>query len=244
MQVAVIAPTTLLARQHYKSFAERFRGFPINVAPLSRFVSPSMPTVDPNPTSLATLKHRDPLLLGLFMLLFSLYVGIEITFAGWVTAYGTLSGLTTEHAALLATLFWLALSAGRLLAIPLLRVCSPWQVLAGCLALGLSAAAGLHLNALPPSAGALLFGLSASAFFPTLFALCNQSIVMRGRTTGAIFTAAGSGALVIPSLTGPLLDLAGAGAFPILLATLWLLIALGLLLLASRLRQLAVRQGG
>lgn len=38
VQVAVIAPTTLLARQHYKSFAERFRGFPINVAPLSRFV--------------------------------------------------------------------------------------------------------------------------------------------------------------------------------------------------------------
>ena len=37
-QVAVIAPTTLLARQHYKSFAERFRGFPINVAQLSRFV--------------------------------------------------------------------------------------------------------------------------------------------------------------------------------------------------------------
>ncbi|MDA7424406.1 transcription-repair coupling factor [Thalassococcus lentus] len=39
VQVAVIAPTTLLARQHYKSFAERFRGFPINVVPLSRFVS-------------------------------------------------------------------------------------------------------------------------------------------------------------------------------------------------------------
>nr|WP_321509603.1 transcription-repair coupling factor [uncultured Celeribacter sp.] len=38
-QVAVIAPTTLLARQHYKSFAERFRGFPINVRPMSRFVS-------------------------------------------------------------------------------------------------------------------------------------------------------------------------------------------------------------
>jgi len=38
-QVAVIAPTTLLARQHYRSFAERFRGFPVNVRPLSRFVS-------------------------------------------------------------------------------------------------------------------------------------------------------------------------------------------------------------
>ncbi|PZQ99597.1 MAG: transcription-repair coupling factor [Cereibacter sphaeroides] len=39
MQVAVVCPTTLLARQHYRSFAERFRGFPINIKPLSRFVS-------------------------------------------------------------------------------------------------------------------------------------------------------------------------------------------------------------
>jgi len=39
VQVAVIAPTTLLARQHYQSFAERFRGFPVTVRPLSRFVS-------------------------------------------------------------------------------------------------------------------------------------------------------------------------------------------------------------
>ena len=39
VQVAVIAPTTLLARQHFKSFSERFRGLPIRVRPLSRFVS-------------------------------------------------------------------------------------------------------------------------------------------------------------------------------------------------------------
>ncbi len=39
MQVAVICPTTLLARQHYRSFVERFRGFPMAIKPLSRFVS-------------------------------------------------------------------------------------------------------------------------------------------------------------------------------------------------------------
>ncbi|MEM9125419.1 MAG: DEAD/DEAH box helicase, partial [Pseudomonadota bacterium] len=39
VQVAVIAPTTLLARQHAASFVERFRGFPLEVRQLSRFVS-------------------------------------------------------------------------------------------------------------------------------------------------------------------------------------------------------------
>jgi transcription-repair coupling factor (superfamily II helicase) len=39
MQVAIVAPTTLLSRQHMLSFAERFRGFPLNVRQLSRFVS-------------------------------------------------------------------------------------------------------------------------------------------------------------------------------------------------------------
>jgi transcription-repair coupling factor (superfamily II helicase) len=38
-QVAVVAPTTLLARQHFKSFEERFRGTEIRVRQLSRFVS-------------------------------------------------------------------------------------------------------------------------------------------------------------------------------------------------------------
>ncbi len=38
MQVAVVAPTTLLARQHYQSFAERFSGFPLRIGRLSRLV--------------------------------------------------------------------------------------------------------------------------------------------------------------------------------------------------------------
>lgn len=37
-QVAIVAPTTLLARQHYKSFSERFRGWPVKIGHLSRLV--------------------------------------------------------------------------------------------------------------------------------------------------------------------------------------------------------------
>lgn len=38
-QVAVICPTTLLARQHAANFRERFEGFPINLGHISRLVS-------------------------------------------------------------------------------------------------------------------------------------------------------------------------------------------------------------
>jgi len=37
-QVAIVAPTTLLARQHYTNFRERFAGFPLEVGRLSRLV--------------------------------------------------------------------------------------------------------------------------------------------------------------------------------------------------------------
>ena len=37
-QVALICPTTLLARQHHRNFVERFQGFPIEIGRLSRLV--------------------------------------------------------------------------------------------------------------------------------------------------------------------------------------------------------------
>ena len=65
MQVAVICPTTLLARQHYRSFAERFRGFPISVKPLSRFVSAK----DANATRAAMAEGQVDIVVGTHALL-------------------------------------------------------------------------------------------------------------------------------------------------------------------------------
>ena len=39
-QVAIIAPTTLLARQHFRSFKERFANLPVRIEQLSRLVTP------------------------------------------------------------------------------------------------------------------------------------------------------------------------------------------------------------
>ncbi len=38
-QVAIIAPTTILSRQHFKTFSSRFKGWPVRVRQLSRLVS-------------------------------------------------------------------------------------------------------------------------------------------------------------------------------------------------------------
>lgn len=40
-QVAMLVPTTLLAKQHLETFTERFAGFPVKVRPLSRFQTPA-----------------------------------------------------------------------------------------------------------------------------------------------------------------------------------------------------------
>ncbi len=39
MQVAVVVPTTLLSRQHFRTFSERFRGLPVRIAQASRLVT-------------------------------------------------------------------------------------------------------------------------------------------------------------------------------------------------------------
>ncbi|MEQ1670187.1 MAG: transcription-repair coupling factor, partial [Hyphomicrobium sp.] len=40
LQVAVVVPTTLLARQHFRTFSQRFSGLPVKVAQASRMVTP------------------------------------------------------------------------------------------------------------------------------------------------------------------------------------------------------------
>ncbi len=40
LQVAVVVPTTLLARQHYRTFTKRFDGLPVKIAQASRMVTP------------------------------------------------------------------------------------------------------------------------------------------------------------------------------------------------------------
>jgi transcription-repair coupling factor (superfamily II helicase) len=59
-QVAVVCPTTLLARQHYKTFSERFQGWPVKVRRLSRLV----PTQEANQTREGLAKGEIEIVVG------------------------------------------------------------------------------------------------------------------------------------------------------------------------------------
>ena len=59
-QVAVVCPTTLLARQHFKTFSERFRGWPVKIGRLSRLV----PTAEANQTREALAKGEIEIIVG------------------------------------------------------------------------------------------------------------------------------------------------------------------------------------
>ena len=59
-QVALICPTTLLARQHYKNFVDRLQGFPLNVGRLSRLV----PAAEAKRTKEGVCKGTTDILIG------------------------------------------------------------------------------------------------------------------------------------------------------------------------------------
>ncbi len=64
-QVAVIAPTTLLSRQHYKGFSERFANLPVRVGQLSRMVT----TKEANQTKAGLAEGQIDIVIGTHALL-------------------------------------------------------------------------------------------------------------------------------------------------------------------------------
>lgn len=170
------------------------------------------------------------------LILFGLYVGMEMTFAGWITTYGVINGMSQGDAAFLVSIFWFSLSMGRLIAIPILRAGYFTTLLYSCLSLAIAMMLSLVFDWLNLYVLTFVFGLSLSAIFPTLFTLGNQLVSLNGKRTGMIFLAAGLGAMVAPTVIGPLIENFGTDALPLLLAGMLSMKAIGLALILLRQR--------
>lgn len=179
-------------------------------------------------------KRINARLVVLMVILFFIYVGVESGFGGWIFTYATQTGITSQSgASYMNSLFWGALTLGRLLSVPLARKILPSKLLLGnfilaILFLGLILLFPLHpVNVWVVSAG---LGLALSSVFPTLLALGESRMKISGKVTGYFFLGSSSGAMLIPMILGQIYEY--VGGYQIMLA-LFILTILGMAVLSS-----------
>jgi fucose permease len=159
------------------------------------------------------IKPAQPVLVVLILLFFFLYVGGEVGFGGWIYTYAISTGLGTEtSAAYLNSMFWGALTASRLVAIPISTKLKPGVILLtnliGCLL-------SIVLILLIPGSAAILWigtigtGIFMASIFPTMLNLAQQKMTITGRVTSWFFVGASAGGMVLPWIVGQFIEPVG-----------------------------------
>ena len=154
------------------------------------------------------------LLIVLLMFLLFLYVGVEGGFGGWIYTYIIKGNIASETAAsYMNSIFWGALTFGRLISIPLARKIKPSKLLLGNFGFAILS---LALILLWPTKKSIVwivsigFGLSLSSVFPTLMALSETRLKITGRVTSLFFVGASFGGLLMPMILGQIFDYIGS----------------------------------
>jgi FHS family Na+ dependent glucose MFS transporter 1 len=141
-----------------------------------------------------------------FFLIFFGYSGAAQAFGGWIFSYVTRLGLANDTtAAYLNSIFWGALTVGRLVSIPLTVRFNPKALLRADLLGALVSLGGMAL--FPQSLLAIWIGSAGLGFclatiFPTNMSLASRHMAITGKLTGIFSIGSSLGALVLPWLIG------------------------------------------
>jgi FHS family Na+ dependent glucose MFS transporter 1 len=160
-------------------------------------------------------------LIVLLSLVFACYNGASLAYGGWVYTYALEMHLADATlAAYLTSVFWGALTLGRLAAIPLAMRFSPRAILrADFLGAILSLLAMLFF---PRSLAAVVItsaglGFAQASIYPTTMSFSGQLMVITGRVTGLLSIGQSLGAMLIPWLIGQLFESVGPQSMPMVL---------------------------
>ena len=181
--------------------------------------------------------HGIRFLIILVSAFFFLYVGAEAGIQSWIYTYSIQQGLAGEvSAAFLNSLFWIFITIGRLIVIPLYAHIRPRTILiadfAGCIA-------SVSLILLFPGSESVLWigigaaGLFMGSIFPTTLTFTGEWIGATSRITSWFLVGASLGAMSVPWTIGQLITWLGPGSFiAVILGTV--LAALGFMLIIFR----------
>ena len=155
--------------------------------------------------------------LALVCLFFFMYVGSEVTFGNWLPTYAEQVHLGGASApALVTSVFWFGFASGRLAGIWLARRLTLVTMLLGSCVVAAFAVGVLVLFHGHTAIWLLtpLIGFALGPQYPTMMAYGDQRLRLSGSSTSKIVAASGCGGLLMPLLTGLLLDRRGADALP------------------------------
>lgn len=172
----------------------------------------------------------------LLTLVLFLFVGAEGSFGGWIFSYASATGIgSTSAAGFMTSLFWISLTFGRLVSIPLARRFSMEKILladiAGCvmsllfLCLVRGSETSLWL-------GTFGIGFSLASIFPTVFSLAEKKVALTGKLSGWLFVGASAGGMVLPWLIGQLFEKVGP---QVMMIAILIDVALGLVIFSAAL---------
>ncbi len=172
------------------------------------------------------------------VLLFLLYVGLELGFGNWVYTYALTLGLgTTITAAYLTSAFWGSFTLGRLLGVWISTRAKSQTILTidviGCAVSTIVIMVWKDSN-LVLWIGTLGLGLSMASIFPTLFMFAGERMEITGTIAGWFLVGSGAGSMLLPWLIGQVFVLIGPKTLTSVLLVDIAMILLVLLLFASR----------
>lgn len=169
-------------------------------------------------------------LLGVFILftmIAFLYVGYENSYGGWIFTYFTKQGLGSEATAYTITsVFWLALTFGRLLAIPTTARFPAQKVILGSICGAITS--GILLVAYSQNTaaiwiGTLGIGISTAAIFPTTYSYVQTKVNISGRRNGFVWASGSLGAMTLPWGIGLLIERHGPLTLMISVLVIWII---------------------
>lgn len=182
--------------------------------------------VTPSPELITETVEGEPGVQGsapliIFCGLAFLFIGIEISYGGWIfTFFSSLHPGSEQAAYTVTSIFWLAITIGRLLSIPVSRFIKSSSNVYLFLVGGISST-GLMLLFPEQSwsiwVGTAGTGLSLSALFPTTFHYVQSTSFLKTKSFGLVWAFGSLGGMILPWLSGELfsrlgsLSLLGAG---------------------------------
>ena len=149
----------------------------------------------------------------LIVILFLLYVGLELGFGNWIYTYALTLGLETEiTAAYLTSAFWGSFTFGRLVGVWVSTKLRPATILFADI-FGCAVSAVIILlwkeSSIALWIGTFGLGLSMASMFPTFLLLAGERMQITGAITGWFLVGSGAGSMFLPWFIGQIFAFTG-----------------------------------